>query len=241
MSTRHADTSPEENKLENNPDDPNTTNENTVTTKYSTGSSVDAESAPAEFTKGVTPDDFTETNDATADVDPPQAEDKPKYSDHISTGQIEAIPNHPSRNQSHNGETEFNTKGNYHSENRFLERANPDAEDQMPSSLQQAWKEGIRVGIDHFDKENFYTYKYARYHEPTNIIMLMNDNGMIETVIVKFNDVISVTTDHLLKCGDPDCGRLYNKTSDSECCHWCGYDKNTGRNKREAELLPQNG
>lgn len=164
-----------------------------------------------------------------------------KYADLIDKEKLKAIEQQPEE-ETHNAHgddaCDLIVKGNFHSEIRFLERGDLTHED-APETLREAWNQGVQVGVDHFDREDFYGYKRARYNEVANIVMLMNDDGMIETALTVFEDTMVINTAHLHRCGDPECGRLYDTTDGSLCCHWCGYSEATGRLPTEAELLPK--
>jgi hypothetical protein len=223
-----------------------------VTTKYSTGRSDTDVSGPAEFTEntdrlrkeflGITRDEHTDTALAHTREEPdtPSENDPatPKYAELIKPGQIQAITE-PTEEPVHNAEPEeYVVKGTYHSENRFFQRGDLSSED-APESLHEAWKQGVRVGVQHHDTENYYVYKRARYNEAADIVMLMDDTGTIRTVLTVFEETLSITTGHLCRCGDPACGRLYSTQENGPGCHWCGYTKQEGRLKREVELLPK--
>jgi len=215
-----------------------------ATTKYGSQDSL----------QGDTPDRYTENKaklkeeilgvpkTPEAGTTPEDADTKAtKYGHLIAPGAVQRIENHPEEESKHNEEPEFIAKGNYHSEVRYLERAtNMDHED-APDNLQEAWRQSVRVGVESFDREDFYGYQMAKYHEITNTIMLMDSAGLIVTVLNNFEDSVVINKDHLLDCQDPDCGRLYHRKPESPCCHWCGFSKSMGRNKTAAELLPQKG
>lgn len=164
-----------------------------------------------------------------------------KYSHLITKEKIEDIEDHPEEEEEDDPNYEYHNlhvKGNVHSEVRFYSRADTSHED-APETLQEAWKKGVRVGLEHHDRENFYGYKEARYNEVANVVMVMNAEGMIETTLNIFEESMTIKTDHLLRCGNPSCGRLYDKNVNDRCCHWCGYSQSNGRNKTKPELLPK--
>ena len=255
MSSRSPDT---DTSPATDPDTPTgkTTGENTVTTKYSTRNSDDNESPqPACFTDNTKqlrqdfldlppePQEEPETRDEADDETGCGPREVPggktyKYGDLINKEKIKSIEEVTEDPSPQHDTPEFIVKGNFHSEIRFLERGDL-SHDDAPETLQEAWNQGVQVGVDHFDREDFYGYKRARYNEIADIVMLMNDDGMIETTLSVFEETMVIQTGHLHRCGDPDCGRLYDTRGDSECCHWCGYSHKTGRLPTEAEILPQ--
>lgn len=218
-------------------------NEVTVTTKYdaNTGSSTQS-------------DAFTENSEELRKeflgIEHPVTESEPdgetgrdsdesteKYAHLISREQINAISETRDVEPEHNSTRDVVIKGNYHSEVRFLERADLTHPD-CPESLQKAWETGVRVGVEHVANKDFYGYDTARYNEVAGVVMVANENGMIETTLNVFN-TMKIQTDHLCTCGNPACGRLYSKVEHGAGCHWCGFTESEGRHKTEAELLPQ--
>ncbi|WP_175480044.1 hypothetical protein [Natrinema salaciae] len=74
----------------------------------------------------------------------------------------------------------------------------------------EAWHEGVPVGLPH------YSFGRARLHSPTGTIMGAR-NGVIITVLNRGEQ--EVNDDHLHSC--PECGLLYEVSSDDRDCHWC--------------------
>lgn len=214
-----------------------------VTTKYDT--KTDSETHPDVFTENseelrkeflgieptVTQGEAEPTSENTTD------ESTPKYAHLISREQINAIGEERDTATRHNATRDVVIKGNYHSEVRFLERADLTHPD-CPESLQEAWETGVRVGVEHIYNKDFYGYDTARYNEVAGVVMVANKNGMIETTLDVFK-TMKIQTDHLCTCGNPSCGRLYSKVENGAGCHWCGFTESEGRHKTEAELLPQ--
>lgn len=217
-------------------DDGKKSSQTEVNTKYSTGNSGQ-DNSPDQFTENTEQlkEEFLGIEKDVAD----DVDSGTKYGDLIDSDQIASIED--VRDDEDWEQADFIATPTNHAKIRFLERAsqlnNPDA----PDTLYQAWEDGVNVGVEHFDIEDFYGYKQARYHPQSDIIMLMNYNDVIETTINKFNESVVLNTDHLIQCKDPDCGRLYNKDNESDCCPHCGYHNRKGRNKTEVELIPRTG
>jgi hypothetical protein len=236
-------------QLKTDPNDQTTSNdkEPRVLTKYGSQEQLSSGSPqPKCFTEntdelrneflGLSPEDPKQDTPTTPDTATNRSQ--AKYADLLTSAQIQQIDNHPHEERELNEEPEFNVKGNYHAENRFLQRRDNTHED-VPETLLGAWKTGVRVGIEHFDRDDFYGYQEARYNEIADIVMLMNCDGIIETVINIYKESMTLNTDHLLRCENPFCGRLYEKTEHNCCCHWCGYSQPAGRHKTKAEILPK--
>lgn len=239
-------------------------NNPTVTTKYDTNiSSDDTETTqPDCFTENEnqlrkdfidisteTTTTTTTTKESTTSISTPSQNNRTpkrevtggktyKYADLISKKQIESIEEMEKEPTRVSGEETFVAKGTFHSEIRFLERGELDHED-APKTIQKAWETGVQVGVEHFDRDDFYGYKRARYNEVADIVMLMNDDGIIETALSVFEESMTINTDHLHRCENSECGRLYDVTDGGSCCHWCGYSKEKGTLPREETILPQ--
>lgn len=221
-------------------EDDGESSQNDVKTKYSTGGN----------SQDNTPDAFTENSDQLRDEflgiesdEPPEkteSDSKHKYGDYINSDQIASIEEIDDDDVDWE-QSEFNATPTNHAKIRFLERASRLNDPETPDCLYDAWDDGINVGVEHCDIEDFYGYKQARYHPESDVIMLMNTNDVIETTINNFDESVVIKTDHLIRCRDYDCRRLYNKNGETDCCPHCGYHNRQGRNKPAEELLPQTG
>lgn len=217
-----------------------------ITTKYETN--TDTSTQPDVFTENAEElrKEFLGSNANVVDIESSETCDEdvedttPKYAHLISREQINAIPEECDTSSDVQSSRDVVIKGNYHSEVRFLERADLTQPD-SPKSLQKAWETGVRVGVDHINYTDFYGYDVARYNEVANVIMVANENGMIETTLNVFENTMKIQTDHLCTCKNPDCGRLYSKVENGAGCHWCGFTESKGRLKTKHELLPKKG
>jgi len=207
-----------------------------TTAKYNTGKSTTEEPQPDVFTENADQlkEEFTDSN-SEQDTDEDQASEH-KYGDLIDRSNRTPVQEQTEEDEYTLKPELTNIKGNYHSENRFFQRANN--HEDVPNLIETAWKQGVKVNINHTDIDNFYGYYEARYHEPADVILIANEDGMIEATLTNFPDTVEIVTDHLLRCPNESCGRLYNKKPNNECCHWCGSHDEYGRLKPKTELLP---